>query len=245
MNGLRILSFPPLGYASAEAINTLCTNLTFSGENVKKIMMTSCHMTEGKTFLAMNIARTLAGLGYRVALVDADLRKSVIAKRYRLRFADEEHSMGLAQYLAGQVNADEVIYATDLNNMYMVPIGRTVANSLQLLNSSRFDRLLGSLAEQLDYVIIDAPPVGQIIDAAQIAKSCDGILLGVKYNSIGRQELIDVRDQLLQTGCPILGTVLNQVSYDAYLNKKYYYKSYYSHYDNDAPKEDGRKKKKR
>ncbi len=243
MNQLRIQKFPPVGYACAEAINTLCTNLTFSGENVKRIMMTSCHATEGKSFLSMNIARTLATLGYRVALVDADLRKSVINSRYKVEFVDAAHTAGLAQYLAGQVAIGDVVYGTNLNNVYMVPVGRNVMNSLQLLNSTRFSKLLEELAMQMDYVIVDAPPVGQIIDAAQIAKSCDGILLGVRYNTVGRQELIDVRDQLLQTGCPILGVVLNQVSYDAYLNKKYYYKSYYSHYGNEEEESSGKKHK--
>ena len=80
-------------------------------------------------------------------------------------------------------------------------------------------------------MLIDAPPVGLVIDAAQIAKNCDGSLIVVNYNSVRRQELIDVKEQLEQTGCPIIGTVLNMVEYDNYLTKKYYYKSYYSSYE--------------
>ena len=80
-------------------------------------------------------------------------------------------------------------------------------------------------------MIVDARPVGLVIDAAQIAKNCDGSLIVVNYNSVRRQELIDVKEQLEQTGCPILGTVLNMVDYDNYLSKKYYYRSYYSAYE--------------
>ena len=72
MNNLTIGRFPPLSYACGEAVNTLCTNLSFSGENLRKIMITSCHAAEGKSFLAMNIMRTMAKCGKRVALVDAD-----------------------------------------------------------------------------------------------------------------------------------------------------------------------------
>ena len=82
-----------------------------------------------------------------------------------------------------------------------------------------------------DYVIIDAPPVGTVIDAAEIAKYCDGTLVVVNYNTVHRQELIDVREQLEQTGCPILGAVLNMVEMDSFASKKYYYKSHYYYGD--------------
>lgn len=101
----------------------------------------------------------------------------------------------------------------------MVPVGREVSNPLPLLNSARFEQLLDDLAQQVDYVIVDAPPVGTVIDGAQIAKSCDGTLIVVNYNAVRRQELIDVKEQLEQTECPILGTVLNMVEYDNYMSK--------------------------
>ena len=79
-------------------------------------------------------------------------------------------------------------------------------------------------------MLVDAPPVGTVIDAAEIAKPCDGTLLVVNYNSVRRREPIELKEQLEQTECPILGTVLNMVEMENYLNKRYYYKSYYSYY---------------
>ena len=231
MNELIIGRFPPQEYAGAEAINTLCTNLSFSGANVKKIMITSCHASEGKSYLTMNIMRTMAKLGKTVALVDADMRCSVLTSRYGLQFVNSERKMGLAHFLAGKADEEDVLYRTNIEGAYMVPVGREVSNPLQLLNTARFERLLDDLAERVDYVLVDAPPVGLVIDAAQIAKFCDGTLIVVSYNSVRRQELIDTKNQLTQTGCPILGVVLNMVEYDSYLSKKYYYKSYYSAYD--------------
>ena len=228
MNTLTIRRFPPLGYACSEAVNTLCTNLSFAGENVKKIMITSCHASEGKSFLSMNVMRTMAKLGKTVVLVDADLRCSVIGSKYALKF-EQEQAPGLAHYLAGMVSENDIVYSTNLSGAYMVPVGREVSNSLPLLVSPRFDELLTSLAQKADYVIVDAPPLGAIIDAAEIAKSCDGTLIVVNYDSVRRQELINVKEQLEQTECPILGTVLNMVKFDNYLSKKYYYKSYYSY----------------
>ena len=254
MNTVSINLFPPLNYQCAEAVNMLCTNLSFSGANVKKILLTSCHQSEGKSFLTMNIMRTMASLGKRVVLVDADLRRSVIATRYGLQFS-EEKPLGLSHYLAGMADERMVIYETSIPNAYMIPVGRKVNNSLPLLNSERFQYLLNGLAKDFDYVLVDAPPIGLVIDAAQIAKYCDGTVLVVGYNEVRRQELIDAKAQIDQTGCPILGAVLNQTAYDNYLSKKYSYKSYYSHYGyyskysdeepKDRRKRFGRSKKKR
>lgn len=249
MNTITIGNFPKLGYACDEAFNTLCTNITFSGENVKKIMITSTFSNEGKSFIAMNIMRTLARFGKTVTLVDADLRRSVIASDYGLQFSDE-NKFGLAHMLAGMAGEADIVYRTDIPNAWMVPMGRAVSNPLPLLNSPKFTHFLDNLARTVDYVIVDSPPVGTVIDAAQIAKSCDGTLIAVRYNNVRRQDLISVKEQLEQTGCPVLGTVLNQVELDSYENRKYYSKSYYYKYNYSyAPESEertaGRKSKKK
>ena len=230
MKQLKITKFPALDYAGSEAFNTLSTNLSFAGENIKKIMITSCHAAEGKSYLSINLARTLAQRGKRVALVDADLRRSMINSTYGVRFEhDKSNGDGLSHFLAGMVGMDEVIYQTDITNMLMVPVGREVPNPLALLSGRHFAELLDTLEKMVDYVIVDAPPVGVVIDAAEIAKACDGTLIAVHYNDVRRQELLEVKQQIEQSGCPILGTVLNQVDYDNYLGRKYYYKSYYKY----------------
>ena len=226
MKQLKITKFPALDYAGNEAFNTLSTNLSFAGANVKKIMITSCHAAEGKSYLSMNLMRTLAQRGIKVALVDADLRRSMVNSDYGLKYEDgRSDGKGLSHFLAGMVGMDEVIYQTDIPNAIMVPVGRDVPNPLALLTNHHFAELLDMLASMADYVIVDAPPVGVVIDAAEIAKACDGTLIAVNYNDVSRQELLDVKQQIEQTGCPILGTALNQVDYDNYMGRKYY-KSY-------------------
>lgn len=242
MKSIEICRFAPLSYAGQEAINTLCTNLSFSGANVKKIMITSSRASEGKSSLSMNILRTMAKYGKRVVLVDADLRRSTITSKYYLRFEDENNKWGLAHLLAGMIDKENILYSTNMAGAYIVPIGREVSNPMPLLNSEHFRKLLDALALAFDYVIVDAPPIGTVIDAAEIAKSCDGTLVAVSYNTVHRQELIDVKNQLEQTGCPILGAVLNMVPMDNYMSRKYYYKSYYSNYEQDDG--DGGKRKK-
>lgn len=230
MNDLKISRFASLDYAGQEAINTLCTNLSFSGENMQRIMITSAHASEGKSFISMNIMRTLAGLGKRVVLMDADLRRSFIRSTYGLQFPDEK-KYGLAHFLAGKTSEENVIYRTNIPGAYMIPVGREIANPLPLLNSARFSKLMNHLSEQFDYVLVDAPPVGVVVDAAEIAKSCDGVLFVVGYNEVRRNELIEAKGQIEQTGCPIIGAVLNQVDFDNYMNRKYYYKAHDSGYE--------------
>lgn len=242
MNRVEFTRLPTLDYACEEAINTLCTNLTFSGVNKRKILMTSCQASEGKSFLTINIMRTLARLGHSVALVDADLRRSQIAARYGMRVV-EGSGQGMTHYLAGMCSLGEVVYQTNLPGTCFIPVGHEVSNSLALLSTSRLPHMLDQLREKFEFVLVDAPPVGVIIDAAEIAKFCDGAILGVKYNAISRKELVEAKSQLERSGCEILGAVLNSVAFDTLSSKKYYNKHYYSHYESDyyKPSQKGKK----
>ena len=230
MNRLEFTRFPDLDYACSEALNTLCANLSFVGSDKKKIMITSSRASEGKSFLAINMMRTLAALGKKVVLVDADLRRSLILNRYGVKLLCES-PQGLAHYLAGMCAVEDILFATDIEGAYMVTTGREVTNSLSLLSTPLLASLLNALAQDFDVVLIDAPPVGVIIDAAEIAKSCDGTLMIVSYNETTRREMGESKKQIERTGCPVLGAVLNNVTFDTLSSKKYYYsKYYYSHY---------------
>ena len=228
LNKLTINHFPGLGYAAAEALNTLWTNLSFSGSNMKTFVITSCRPDEGKTFVVMNLARTIAGTGKKVLLIDADLRKSVIAGRYRISSASGE-MWGLVHYLTGHCTIEQMLYDTNIPNLNLILAGYEVINSFALLNTPNFPGLLKELAEDYDVVLIDTPPVGTIIDAALIARHCDGTALVVKYNTVSRKELADAKAQLEKVGGRVLGVVLNDVELNAYGMKKYYYKGYYKY----------------
>ncbi len=220
-----------LDYSGAEALNTICSNLSFAGRDLKKIVMTSCTADDGKSFMAMHTMRNLAKRGRRVVLVDADLRRSYLVRKYDIETDDEWR--GLAHYLAGYCGIDDVLYETDLDGACIVPAGRDVTNPVPLLDTPYFATLLDQLVEQFDTVLVDAPPVGLVIDAAEIARSCDGVVFVVEYNKTRRRELMDAKHQMKQAGCPILGCVINKVSFDSLSAKKYYNKSYYSHYNSE------------
>ena len=232
MKSLTFSKFPALDYACTEAINTLCTNLTFTGNTYKTIMVTSVSSAEGKSFLAMQMMRTLAELGKTVVLIDTDLRRSSIDAKYRVRYGDA-NSLGITHFLAGKCEIDDVLYTTDLKRAFFVPVGYAVSNSLALLNSSRFSALLAQLAPQVDYILIDAPPVGMIVDALEIAKSCDGSLLALGYNMVKRRDLLEARQQIERSGCTVLGAVINKVPLSVYNSRKGFGMAFFSHYPTD------------
>lgn len=231
---MKLTRFESLDYQTNEAFNTLCTNMFFAGGDIKKIMVTSCHPQEGKSFVTMNLMRSLAGLGMKVVLVDADIRASAIRGTYGVEVMtdSEQPYPGLTRYLAGGCRMDEIIAQTDIPNAWMILAGRTVTNSLPLLSTPRLEELLDALAKQFDIVLVDAPPVGTIIDAAKIVGACDGALFVIESDATSRQQLMLAMQQMEKTGVPVLGTVLNKFDEKRHGDKYYYYhKSYYSSED--------------
>ena len=234
MPSFEIKRFAQLEYQAKVAVNTLCTNLSFAGGDIKKIMITRCHPQEGKSFISMNLMRSFASLGMRVVLVDADIRASALQSVYGIQIAGDyeaDRYPGLTRYLAGRASVDEILGPTNIPNASMILSGRRVINSLPLLNTPRLRQLLDYLTTKFDIVLVDAPPVGTIIDAARIATSCDGTLFVVESGTVSRFHLQRSLSQIEQSGCTVLGTVLNRYD-DREYGSKYYYSGggYYSYY---------------
>ena len=231
MKKLEITRFPELDYVSAEGLNTLVTNLSYCGNNIRKIMVTSRYAGEGKSYVTMNLMRTLAGIGRRVVLVDGDLRASGIQADYQLRYSTERH-YGLSEYLSNHCSFEDVLYRTDIKGAYMIPAGHKAPNPLQLLDTEKMNKLVQKLTERFDVVLIDTPPIGVLSDAVALAKFCDGTLLVIGYRKGNQNEIGEAVSQIRQTGCKLLGAVLNGVKFKGLSNRYYYYKSgrYNNHY---------------
>ena len=118
-----------------------------------------------------------------------------------------------------------------------------VSNPLQLLSTGRMPELMEQLRSSFDVILVDSPPAGVVVDAVEIAKYCDGALIVVSYNRGKKQEIGDVKAAIEKTGCKVLGAVLNDVDFDAYSNRKYYYKSerYTYYYKNQYGAHGGKK----
>lgn len=209
-----------LDYAGSEAINTICSNLMFSGRNIRKVVITSCEPNDGKTFVAMQVVANMAKRGKRALLIDADMRLSVMNAHYDIQLSGS--GAGLAHLLSGQCTLEDAMYQTNLPNVYLIPIGTDVQAPLSLIATPEFDKLIQAVGETFDLVVIDAPPVGLVIDAAEIARSCDGSVLVLEYSKTHRRALQEAKQQMERTGTPILGCILNKVAMDRLSTKKYY-----------------------
>ena len=207
-----------LDYSGAEAYKSLRTNLQFCGEDKKVIAITSCTPNEGKSSVTMNLAVSLADAGKKVLLIDADLRKSVLVGRTKVK----ESIKGLTHYLSKQAALIEVICATNVKNLHIVYAGPVPPNPAELLGGKHFRELLTSLRKVYDYILVDTPPLGSVIDSAIIAEECDGSIMVIETGVISYRFAQDVKRQLEKSNCPILGVVLNKVD----MSKQGYYGKY-------------------
>lgn len=211
-------------YFYEEAIKTLRTNIQFiTGKNVKTIMFTSCFPNEGKSDVTFQLCQEIGNMGKRVLLIDADIRKSAYVSRYRIK----QKVNGLSQYLSGQLTKEFLIYQTNFLNVDIIFAGPMAPNPSELLEEEAFRELLEEVRACYDYIIIDTPSVGSVIDAAIIAKESDGAVLVIESERVSYKVAQKSMEQLEKTGCKILGAVLNKVNIEKnkyYGKYDYYYK---------------------
>ena len=208
-----------LDYRVNEAYKSLRTNVQFSGTDVQVIDFTSCTPNEGKSSVSFNLAVSFADSGKRVVMIDADMRKSVLAGRYKVGGVEA----GLAHYLSGQKTLDEVCLKTDIEGMDIIFSGPFVPNPAELLESQNFHDLVQYCREHYEYVLIDTPPLGSVIDSAIVAKECDGAIIVIEADAVSYRFVQNVKNQLAKSDVKILGTVLNKVPMG---NGKYGYGKY-------------------
>ncbi len=214
-------------YAMAEEINTLRTNIQFAGTDKQIILVTSCVPGEGKSSVSMKLARSLAELKKKVLLIDADLRKSVFIEKV----IGEKPKKGLSHLLSGQAALSDIVYATNVRGFHMIVAGPIPPNPTEVLSGETFSKMLNAVKGVYDYIIIDSAPLGLVIDAAILAKQCDGAILVLESENVKYRYAQDVKRKLEATGCPIIGAVLTKVKKSS---GKYYGKYYgkYEKYDN-------------
>ena len=223
MLNINLDKITDLDFKAKEAYKTLRTNVQFCGNDVKIISLTSCVPNEGKSMVSFNLAISMAETGKKVLFIDADLRKSVLIGRYKINKAIK----GLTQYLSGVEQLDDVRYSTNVKNMDLILSGPVPPNPAELLNNEKFTELLETARKEYDYVIIDTPPIGQVIDPAIVAQQTDGVIFLISQANISYKYAQKQIEQMRKSGCRILGAVLNKVDPE---EKGGYYGGYYGKY---------------
>ncbi|MFD1536115.1 polysaccharide biosynthesis tyrosine autokinase [Nonomuraea guangzhouensis] len=209
----------PRGRSSrSEAFRSLRTNLQFIGvdRQPKSLVITSCLPNEGKSSTSSNLAITLAQAGWRVLLIDGDLRRPRIPT-----YLGIEGAVGLTDVLIGKARLDQVIQPWGEPRLFVLPSGQIPPNPSELLGSRGMRNLLDQVVSDYDMVIIDAPPLLPVTDAATLSAICDGVLLVARYGKTRQEHILRGTELLSSINARIVGTVMNFVPakasrYDGY-----------------------------
>ena len=195
-----------------------------------RALKTNAMPNEGKSTVTMDLARSLTESGKRVLLIDTDMRKSVYVGRLRAVASDGGEIYGLSHFLSGQKRLEDVLYGTEISGLFMIFAGPSVPNPTEILEKNYFIELLKFAKEHFNYVLLDCAPIGAAIDAAVIAKHCDGAILVISQGMASSRMIQNVKKQLEVSGVRILGAVLNKVKMKKNSYENGYYGSYYGGY---------------
>lgn len=207
MNELKFKDDYTMSYQMTELYNKLRTTIEFSGDNNNVICITSCEANDGKSTVARFLSDSLAKSGNKVLLIDADLRNS-IAHRY---MDIPAKTAGLCHFLVGKADLSNVVYSTNHTGLYFVPTGATTRFPSELLGNERFSLMIEQCRKFFDYIIIDTPPVGAVVDAVVVANNCDAYAIVAASGVNKRTDLMKAIDDMSVVKSRFLGIILNKV----------------------------------
>jgi capsular exopolysaccharide synthesis family protein len=187
-----------------------------------------------------NLATICAQAGYSVLLIDGDLRRPSMHHHF-----DVGNSVGLTNYLTANVQLEQVVVRTAVENLYFMPSGMLPPDSAGLLNSQRMSGLIADAKSRFDLVLIDSPPILGVSDASVLVNEADLTLIVCQHRKLPRHMLMRVKQTIENVGGTVLGVVLNNV--DVRTDSQYqYYTSYYTYYSpNNTPAQAGGRPEKR
>ncbi len=192
----------------SEAYRQIRTNLQFVDVDrpVRTVVLTSAIPEEGKTTTACNLAIAMAEAGKRVVLMEADLRRPRTAEYFGL-----EGGVGVTNVLLGQTAPADVLQQWGRLPLWVLPSGPIPPNPSELLGSHQMATLLKTIGAEVDLVILDAPPLLPVTDAAVLATQCDGALLVARHGHTHRDQLAGAAAALQQVGAHLFGVIINRV----------------------------------
>lgn len=211
---------------AVESLRGLRTTLHFALLDAQRnsLLITGSSPSLGKSFISKNLGAVLAQVGKRVVIVDADLRRGHIHKEFGLARA-----VGVSEYVAGQASLDEILKVSSVPDMWVVTTGQIPPNPSELLMHQRFEALLGELGARFDTVIVDAPPVLAVSDAAIIGRHVGATLMVARAGKHPIRELEQAVKRLNQAGVQVRGFVFNDLNVNRQ-RYRYGYKGYVYRY---------------
>ena len=215
----------------AEAYRMLRTSilLAAAGHPPKTILLTSSQPGEGKTTTSVNIGICLSQMGAKVLIIDADMRRPRVHKMFGLN-----HRRGLSNYLSSDLVLKNVIQATKIPNLWVLPSGIVPPNSADLLSSEKMRAMLQKLSGHFDHILIDSPPITSVTDPILLSRLVDGVVMIIHGGKSSRELVLHARQELYNVGAKIFGIVLNNINLQRDGYDYYYYRRYHYEYARDA-----------
>jgi capsular exopolysaccharide synthesis family protein len=197
--------------------------LRLRSEASKVILVTSAQPREGKSFIAFNLAASIASVGHKTIILDCDLRRPTLHLKFK-----EANSTGLSVYMAKQANKDEIIKKTFVPNLSFIPAGPQLPNPSELMESGILDDLITTLKSKFDYIILDTTPAGIVADAFQMMKHASQILMVCRNNYTRKDVFIEVINNLQSNKFANYDVVFNDLdlkrsqigAYNSYYHKE-------------------------
>lgn len=225
----------------SESYRALRTNLLFSAPDNPKhiVMITSSGPREGKSTSIANLAITFAQMGTKTLLIDADLRRPMLHKLFRM-----DKQPGLTNILVGRIPIEQAIRnVEDIPNLDILSCGILPPNPAEMLGSSQMYNMLTSAKSIYGMILIDAPPVIAVTDPSVLAANVDGVILVVRSGVAQREAVIRATEQLGRVNAPLLGVLLNGIQTSDVYGSYYYYYHYHYYYGADGQQQKKRPKK--
>jgi len=212
----------------AEQFRTLRTNLQYLSTNEKErgltYLLTSSMSGEGKTFVSLNLAASLAALGKKVVIMELDLRKPRLSEYMGLSKED-----GITNYLTGRLSESEILKPTMLENLFLISSGPIPPNPAELLASDKINELIKVYQQSFDYVILDTPPIGLVADALLLSPIADTCFYLIRHEVTHRNQLTNLKKLAGQKRFKSLNIIFNGVNYKNSREYGYGYGGYYGY----------------
>jgi capsular exopolysaccharide synthesis family protein len=207
----------------AESFRSLRAKIRFmsSESRHKVILVTSTNTGEGKTFCALNLASAFAISGKKVGLLGFDMRKPRLSEIF-----DKRQQVGISNYLVGQNKLEDIIYPSEIDNMWLIPSGVTPPNPSELITCEKTKTLFDYLRSQFDVIVVDTPPIGLVADARILMQYSDCQLFVVRAGYTHKEHFAATIEELREGDISCLGLVINDINPSdkryGYYNTGYY-----------------------
>lgn len=226
---LQLITSKNMPFQYVEAYKALRTNLNFiaSTNDARSFVITSAIPEESKSNVTINLAVSLATGDKKVVIVDCDLRKPVMHKYLKMG----HNTRGLTSVLSGEIPLEKSIYRFDELNIHVLTAGAVPPNPSELLAQDKMKQVIETLKAHFDYVILDAPPVSVVTDAAVLGSYVDGAIMVVRSRFAPRETIQLAKRKLESVNVKIFGVVLTRFNTrKAGRNSGYTYSYGYDYY---------------